>query len=134
MSKGSPHGKFLTVLLFLVLLDLVSLSTAQFEAFELTPSIRLISTQWSLPTVFFSCRLLRKSVGTNFFVKKVLPQSSQLYVRIGRIILSKSLSNTLRFPDVNLHRVYRSPGTLAEFFNGFFEILIICCNSSQVWI
>ena len=81
---------------------LVSLSTAQFDAFELTLRICLINTQLTLSTAFFSCRSLRKSLGTNFLVKKVLPQTSQLYVQIGRIILSKSLSNTLKFPDANL--------------------------------
>ena len=81
---------------------LVSLSTAQFDAFELAPRICFINTQWSLSTAFFSCRLLRKSLGTHFLVKKVLPQTSQLYMQIGRIILSKSLSNTLKFPDANL--------------------------------
>ena len=52
--------------------------------------------------MFFSCRVLKKSLDTNFIVKKVLPQTSQLYVHIGRIILLNILSNILRFPDANL--------------------------------
>ena len=102
---------------------LVSLSTAQFDAFELTPRICLINTQLTLSTAFFSCRSLRKSLGTNFLVKKVLPQTSQLYVQIGRIILSKSLSNTLRFPDVNLlalpSRVYITLLALLQTYSMF---------------
>ena len=102
---------------------LVSLSTAQFDAFELTLRICLINTQLTLSTAFFSCRSLRKSLGTNFLVKKVLPQTSQLYVQIGRIILSKSLSNTLRFPDVNLlalpSRVYITLLALLQTYSMF---------------
>ena len=48
---------------------LVSHSTAQFDAFELTPRICLITTQSSLSTAFFSFRLPGKSIGANFLVK-----------------------------------------------------------------
>ena len=86
---------------------LVSLRNAKFDAFELTPRICLRSTQWSLSTAFFSFRSLRKSLGTNFLVKKVLLPTSQLYV------LSHSLTNTLRFLYANLlvlpSRVYINP-------------------------
>ena len=94
---------------------LVSLNTAQFDTFQL----RLIYcglSLWSLSTAFFSCCSLRKSLGTNFLDKTVLPHTSQLYVQIERVILSNSLSNTLRFPDSNLlvlpSRVYVAPLTL----------------------
>ena len=86
---------------------LVSLRNAKFDAFELTPRICLRYTQWSLSTAFFSFRSLRKSLGTNFLVKKVLLPTSQLYV------LSHSLTNTLRFLYANLlvlpSRVYINP-------------------------
>ena len=69
--------------------------------------------------------------------EKMLPQISQLYVQIGRIILSKILSNTLRFPDANLlvlpSRVYISLLALL-LLNVYFEIPIVCYNSSQIWI
>ena len=117
---------------------LVSLSTNQFDVFELTPRICLINMQWSLSTVFFSCCSLRKSLGTNFLVKWVPFQTSQLYVQIVRIILSKSLSNTLRFPDANLlvlpSRVYITLLALLQSSWMFTLIPIVCYNSSQVWI
>ena len=58
----------------------------------------------------------------------MVPQTLQLYVQIERIILSKSLSNTLRFPDANLlvllGRVYI--GLLALLLlNVYFEIPIV---------
>ena len=124
MSYGFPQERLLSVLLFLVILGsvnledvpvirkdlIVSLSTAKFDAFELTLRISLINRQWSLSTAFFSCRLPRKSLDTNVIMKNVLLPTTQLFVQIRRIILSNSLSNTLRFPDANLlvlqRRVY----------------------------
>ena len=64
----------------------------------------------------------------------MLPKTSQLYVQIGRTILSNSLSNTLRSSDTTKESVYRSPSTVAEFLNVYLQILIVCYDSSQVWI
>ena len=81
---------------------LVSLITVEFDTFKLTPRSRLRNTQRSLSNTFSNCRSPRKLLATNFLVKKLLLHLSQLCVQIGRIIVSNSLSNTLRYPDGNL--------------------------------
>ena len=80
---------------------LVSLSTAQFDAFELTPRICLINTQWSLSAVFFSCRLLTKSLGTNFLVKKCFLRLCSYIFKLEESFYEK-VWVTLKFPDANL--------------------------------
>ena len=72
-------------------------------------------------------------------LEKVLPQTSQLYVQIGRITLSNSLSIAasdflMKFISTTKENVRHSPSTLAQFLDVYFEIPIVCYNSSQVWI
>ena len=80
---------------------LVSLSTAQFDAFELTPRICLINTQWSLSAAFFSCRLLTESLGTNFLVKKCFLRLCSYIFKLEESFYEK-VWVTLKFPDANL--------------------------------
>ena len=82
------------------------------------------NTQWSLSTAIFGCHLLRKSLGTEFLVKKVFPQTNWKYHSVTfsdfQMEILQGISQNIKIADIfsklgNYTSIYqRSPPWLTQ--------------------